>query len=197
MSKQKLTLYQQHKQKWSNGCGHACCDAATKVVLCRGKIPCDILLVGQSPGKSEDVLGKPFVGPAGQLLDHIVNKALIDRSDLRTAFTNIVGCIPRDEEGEVANDPTDEQMKSCKSRLEEFLRIARPKVIVCVGKVAKGWMEQGYLHSVLLPKPKPHLIDIWHPSYIIQSPIAGQSLLIDECIIIIEDAVEKYLKEKE
>lgn len=195
----RLTLYQAHKQKWKDGCNSDSCDHATRRVFARGMIPCDVLILGQSPGRSEDVHGKPFIGPAGNMMDYIIEKSI--PSHIRYALTNVVCCMPiSTEEGgdKKAHDPSEEQLQACKPRLEEFLRICSPRIIVCVGKIVKEWMEQGYLHSVQLPKvksKKPILINILHPSYIMQSPIAGQTLLIDDCVIAIEDAIEKYLKE--
>jgi uracil-DNA glycosylase len=63
-------------QGWGRGCGSNLCPLARKVVLARGTLPCDVLFIGEGPGVSEDVTGRPFVGPAGSLLDHIVNTAL-------------------------------------------------------------------------------------------------------------------------
>lgn len=63
-----------------------------QVVLARGKLPADVLMVGEAPGLSEDVLGAPFTGPAGQLLDRIITATELE--NYRIAFTNLVGCIP-------------------------------------------------------------------------------------------------------
>jgi uracil-DNA glycosylase len=63
------------------------------VVLARGRIPAPILLCGEAPGVSEDVLGSPFIGPAGKLLDHILARAIDGQFDY--CLTNLVGCIPR------------------------------------------------------------------------------------------------------
>ncbi len=206
----RLTVLQQHKEDWSKGCGHTCCGMAKKIVFCRGTIPCDVLFIGEGPGESENITGRPFVGPAGKMLDHIVewsigrfnNQRELDGKEILTvAFTNIVGCIPRDEDNRKAIAPSEEQMEACKPRLEEFIEICMPKLIVAVGKDAQGWLAQGYLHSVKLPKlddgSKPKIMGIYHPSYILRLPKVGQGDLIDECIVNIEDMVEKVFSEKE
>jgi uracil-DNA glycosylase len=76
------------------------------VVLCRGRLPCDVLFVGEAPGVSEDVLGRPFVGPAGKLLDTIVERALDGQYDC--AMTNLVACIPKPVAPVVVNKNTED-----------------------------------------------------------------------------------------
>jgi DNA polymerase len=58
------------------------------LVTARGHVPCDILIIGEAPGASEDIIGRPFVGPAGILLDDILEKSL--DPDIRVAMTNLV-----------------------------------------------------------------------------------------------------------
>lgn len=91
---------------------------------------------------SEDVLGSPFVGPAGQLLDKIIAKALADAllvkpaGSIRIAFTNVVACMPL----KVGSDhrPPQVAIDACHPRLVEFVsQCAQPKVIVLVGDVAR------------------------------------------------------------
>lgn len=65
--------YALHVERWRNGCGAEICEGARKC-LARGSLPADVLFLGEAPGESENVLGRPFVGPAGQLLDHIVER---------------------------------------------------------------------------------------------------------------------------
>lgn len=71
-----LSLYQRHVESWKN-CTRCPAHLHRKhTALVRGSLPCDVLFVGEAPGESEDVLGKPFVGPAGHLFDHIVKRSL-------------------------------------------------------------------------------------------------------------------------
>jgi uracil-DNA glycosylase family 4 len=71
-----MTRFQLFCQKWGEGCGSTQCAGANRVVLVRGSVPCDVLFIGEAPGQSEDVVGRPFVGPAGKLLDRIIEDAL-------------------------------------------------------------------------------------------------------------------------
>ena len=72
----RKSLYQSHCEKWQDGCGAEICELANKVVLCRGRLPCDVLFIGEAPGESENVIGLPFVGPAGKLLDKMIKKGI-------------------------------------------------------------------------------------------------------------------------
>jgi len=112
--------YKQHREKWNDCEKCELCNQRGSVVLARGKIPCDLLFIGEAPGQSEDVLGVPFVGPAGKLLDSIIDQAtLTGRAEYspgsgkpvpnenfpRIAFTNLVSCIPKGEDGNKIQEP--------------------------------------------------------------------------------------------
>lgn len=145
---------QAHSQKWER-CDK--CDIglfAHKHVFARGTLPCDILFVGEAPGKAEDVEGIPFVGKAGKLLDQWITAAgtaevlapdgvqlmgdLISRT-FTYAITNVVLCRPCDARGEPNRRPTFTEIENCRPRLNEFiLRAARPKALVLLGSVAKS-----------------------------------------------------------
>lgn len=183
-----LTPLQQFCDRWKDGCGSTLCDKATKIVLCRGQIPADVLLVGESPGISEDVMGVPFVGPAGMLLDKIVSISLPEK--VRVAFCNLVGCLPK-VEGE-KQEPDPESILKCQPRLVEFIKLANPKLIVCVGKLSEKWMEPGYKKSPKIGKVP--LCSITHPAAILRAPIAGQSLVKKRCIVLLNSAWNKIVK---
>lgn len=161
--------WQMHVQRWSN-C-HACklCETRRNVVLARGQITSDVVFIGEAPGKSEDTLASPFEGPAGQLLDEIVNRSVgrFHRT-LRVSFSNLIACIPWDEvENNKTAKPPDWAVEACKPRLQEFLAIADPRLLVCVGKEALYWLQPGFRSSVKLPK-KIEQVDINHPSWMLQ-----------------------------
>lgn len=183
----ELSQWQAHVQKWKGGCGSHVCSSANKVVLAKGKIPCDVLFVGEGPGRSEDVVGRPFVGPAGQLLDLIVERSI--PKDVRVAFTNMVCCIPINEHGEV-EEPSDDQVESCQERLEELMQIANPKLIVCVGKISQSWLEQGYRHSFKVPTGVKQ-INITHPAAILRANLAVKGLMVQRSVVTIRTAIEE------
>lgn len=215
----RLSLLQEHRVRWAGGCGAEICSGATRVI-CRGTVPCDVLLIGEAPGESENALGKPFIGPAGKLLDRIVRDALapvplcatcglVRRNDLgadwicnqgharrdghggrdvTTAFTNLVCCIPREADGDKAAAPNDEDVECCRPRLEEFVRIASPRLVVAVGSLARDYLDPKLKGHVELPEGV-RTVAIKHPAAILRSPTASQGLDVQRCVVQIRDAV--------
>lgn len=186
-----LSPYKAHCQRWEGGCGAEICLTATRRVFARGKLPCDVLFVGEAPGKSEDLIGEPFVGPAGIKLNDMISRALADfpEHEFRIAFTNLVSCIPLAENSEKFEEPPDEAIQACKPRLEEFLQIANPRLILATGKHAEDWLAQGYKHSVKLHRPDVRIVPIMHPAAILRAPYAAKSLLTKRTIATISDAL--------
>lgn len=186
-----MTTYLQHVRQWE-GC-EACKlhRGRRNMVFARGQIPADLVFIGEAPGESEDVIGRPFVGPAGRLLQDIIDDALQYRPATRFALTNLVCCIPRDEEGGKAGEPTDDAVRACEPRLEEFIRLARPKLLVLVGSLAERHVPK-MLFSAGLLKTLP-TVAIVHPAYILRIPLAARSLQIKRAVVTIQNAIEKYL----
>jgi uracil-DNA glycosylase len=196
-SKQGLTPLQHFVERWKHGCGSDLCRAARKVVLGKGSVPCDVLFVGEAPGESENVIGQPFVGPAGRLLDHIVNEAIAPQGILKhsVAFCNLVCCIPRDPEGGKLRQPDDEDIRACADRLKHFVRICDPRLIVCVGAVARDWLDEKRRDHVDLHRFVPR-VDITHPAAVLRANIAQQGLMVQRAVVAIASAVEKYVESK-
>lgn len=178
----KVSLFAQHVNKW-NGCTK--CELhehRTKMVFAKGKLPCDLLFIGEAPGRSEDVLGIPFVGPAGKLLDEIIADSI--PTDLRLAFTNLVCCIPLDETGlEKISEPHKEHIEACKWRLSEFASIAKPRLYVCVGQLSRKWIDK------VIPHRTTPLVEIVHPAAILRQPNeAMKSFAIKKAIVTLQAA---------
>lgn len=187
-----MTRFQLHCQTWKDGCGSEFCDGAKKV-LWRGDIPCDILFIGEAPGKSENSAGIPFHpgAPAGKLLVHIVKRSV--PPTYKVGYTNIVSCIPRDPDStDKLTEPSIEQISSCKPRLEEIISIANPRLIIAVGQAAKATLERGYTVSVKIPE-NCTVVHIHHPAFILRQTTAFQGLEVQRCCITIKDAI--YLLE--
>lgn len=170
-----MTLFQSHCERWRNCQACLLCRSRNRVVLARGKIPAEVLFVGEAPGDSEDVVGKPFVGPAGRLLDYIVNRALDGQHDY--AMTNLVCCIPKDS-GNSKGEPPKEAILTCKPRLTEFIDICSSKVVIAVGLLAQRHLPAEILTASIL-----------HPAAILRMDVSQQSLAIKRCIVTVEDAV--------
>lgn len=110
---------------------HACPLARTRTSVVFGVGPerSDVVFVGEGPGQQEDLMGEPFVGPAGKLLDDMLS--IIDLSRENSYIANIVKCRPPNN-----RDPLPEEQDACIGYLEEQLRILKPRIIVCLGRIA-------------------------------------------------------------
>lgn len=150
-----MSKWTEHVLRWRDCELCSLCETRNKVVLLRGQIPCDVLFVGEAPGESEDVFGKPFYGPAGNLLERMLsdagwNVADHDIEPVRRAFTNLIGCLPQEEDTEreglgskwKLREPTKEEIKACAPRLREIVEITRPRVILLVGRLAENWVPK-------------------------------------------------------
>ena len=110
-------------------------------------------------------------------------------------MTNLVACIPTDQEGKKAGQPDGDYIEACQPRLEELIEIADPKLIVTVGALARKWMEQGFKSSVRV-NPKISFCDIIHPAAILRANISQRDITVQRCIITIQKAIEEVLDPK-
>lgn len=213
--------YQHHRECWKDCTRCHLHETRNRVVLARGVLPCDILFVGEAPGKSEDVLrggipgiGRPFVGPAGQLLDDIIAESIgkakgrewydygpmHPASRYRYALTNLVACIPVDPEtGSKDGQPKPVSIKACAPRLVELFRLAKPRLVVAVGGLSSTWLDRNRQANVWKaakwsPTKFPPMVDILHPAYILRKSLSQKRLLTDQCVADITEAVEDYLE---
>jgi len=116
---------------------------AHRHVLGTGPNDSEILVVGEAPGRTEDVLGEPFVGRAGRLFNEMLREVGLERSKL--FITNLVACRPCEDANALNRAPSELEVQKCSSRLEELLWLLKPKVILLVGRQA-----QQYGHELLL-----------------------------------------------
>ena len=114
---------------------HSCrrcglCEGRNHVVFGVGNREADILFVGEGPGQQEDLLGEPFVGPAGKLLDEML--CIIDLDRKKNCYiANIVKCRPPNN-----RDPEEGEQEACIGYLRRQVALVRPKIIVCLGRIA-------------------------------------------------------------
>lgn len=153
-------------------------------MLFRGHLPCDVLFIGEAPGESEDSIGVPFIGPAGGMLDSLMfqsypadgNCIELRRGEVgnamgRTSYaiTNIVACIPRSPvaigTGELRT-PHKEEAAACQPRLSEILHMASPKLVVCLGDIAKRFFAP--LIKAKTGGWQGHTLHLIHPSRILR-----------------------------
>lgn len=187
---QRISLFQAHVARWSNCTRCALHETRQHVVLARGKIPADILIVGEGPGQSEDALGQPFVGPAGALLDHVIASSIGDNgAEFRYAVTNAVACLPTDEDGVKAHVPPDMvEIAACAPRLQEFYAMVQPRLLVCVGATARDYLD------IALPKKfrgDVLVCAIKHPAAIIRVATVIRGLEVQRCIVAINQGLDE------
>ena len=147
-----------------------CALAATRsnVVFGVGPQDAEILFVGEGPGQQEDLQGEPFVGAAGQLLDDMLSIIGLGRHNCYIA--NIVKCRPPQN-----RDPLQEEQDACIPWLRMQTRLLRPKIIVCLGRIAAmkliredfrisrehgQWFEKGGIRFIALYHPSALLRDV-------------------------------------
>jgi DNA polymerase len=181
----QLSPYAHHVVNWQDCDKCELCETRTKVVLARGTVPAPLLFIGEAPGASEDLIGQPFVGPAGSLLDSI-----IERADIRCkyAMTNLVACIPKENSGKKTHVPPDASIKACSPRLREFYMLCEPSGIVLVGTLAHKWVPK--LLAGCLSKPELPMLEIIHPAAILRAKVFQQDPAVRRCIAQLADFVD-------
>jgi uracil-DNA glycosylase len=94
-----------------------------------GQLSAKIMFIGEAPGRSEDEKGRPFVGAAGRILDELLKKAGIERSEV--FITNIVKCRPPNN-----RVPKEDELTACRPYLDKQIALIKPKVICILGRTA-------------------------------------------------------------
>jgi len=185
----KETPYGLHKKRWKNCTDCVLCKTRNRIVLGSGKIPCDVLFIGEAPGRSENILGKAFVGPAGALLDRMIEASGLCMLDV--AKTNLVGCIPL-ENGAKLGEPDIQYIETCRPRLADFAFVCRPKVVVRVGKLVKQEVPgQATLGKCQWLKGKPlEFYDIIHPAAILRLDVSQKGLAIQRCVVTLHEITD-------
>jgi uracil-DNA glycosylase len=109
---------------------------ATQTVFGEGTSNARVMLVGEQPGDREDLSGRPFVGPAGKLLDRALEDAGIDRAAVYV--TNVVKHFKFEPRGKrrIHKKPAADEISACRPWLEAELAVVKPKAIVCLGATA-------------------------------------------------------------
>jgi len=109
---------------------------ATQAVFGEGARRAEVMLVGEQPGDKEDLAGRPFVGPAGRLLDEALEEAGIDRA--QTYVTNAVKHFKWQAKGKrrIHQKPSWSEQVACRPWLDAELVVVQPRVLVCLGATA-------------------------------------------------------------
>ncbi|MBG90467.1 MAG: uracil-DNA glycosylase [Actinobacteria bacterium] len=146
----------------------------TQVVLGDGPIPCDIMLIGEGPGKEEDLKGKPFIGRSGKLLTQTFESVGIQR-DTQLYITNTVKCRPPNN-----RTPLSKEIKAYKPFLIKELHLVKPKILLLVGTPAFKTIVESTLpiskaRGKWIQAPVPYMdnpleiMPLFHPSYLLRN----------------------------
>lgn len=177
-----MSAWTDHVARWKDCTKCPLAQQRDRICLGRGTVPCDVLFIGEAPGASEDALGKPFMGPAGHLLDQMIGQSL--PPGVSHAMTNLVACFPRDAKLRGDNEPEHGEILDCRPRLVEFINLAQPRLIVCVGVLATA-----YIHGNTGPR-----VSIDHPAWILRMPLAQKNMAVQRNVVVLRCAVEDMLQ---
>ncbi len=144
------------------------CETRTNVVFGRGNPNAKLLFVGEGPGEQEDKTGEPFVGRAGQLLDQYLEVMGFTKDDYYIA--NIVKCRPPQN-----RDPSPKEQDCCIGYLREQVRLIRPKIIACLGRIAAmRIIDKNYKvtkqHGEMIRRGNLYLTGTFHPAALLRTP---------------------------
>src|SRR5438477_2292811 len=151
-------------------------ERGTQTVFGEGARHAEVIFVGEQPGNEEDLAGKPFVGPAGRLLDDALIEAGIDRT--QTYVTNVVKHFKWEPRGKrrIHKKPNTREIVDCRPWLEDEIRLLKPNIIVCLGATAAQSLlgpqfrvtkQRGqFIESTLAP----YIVATVHPSSILRAP---------------------------
>jgi len=161
-----------------NNC--AKCDlhkSRTNAVFGKGPIDAGVMLIGEAPGREEDIQGVPFVGRAGKKLDSILAEAGIDFDEV--FITNVVKCRPPGN-----RNPENYEMMKCNPYLLEQIRVISPEVIVLLGNIALS-LVTGTASGITKMRGKTleymsiPAIPTFHPAYILRNP-GSEKIVIED-----------------
>ncbi len=148
----------------------------TKYVPGEGNPNAKIVLIGEAPGREEDLQGKPFVGNAGKLLTELLSSVGLKREDV--FICNVLKCRPPNN-----RDPTLEEIKACGGYLIRQLNVIKPEVIVCLGRFAAKFVFEyfglqfesiskvkGKIFEVERWGKKIKVVPLYHPAAVLYRP---------------------------
>jgi uracil-DNA glycosylase family protein len=146
----------------------------TQTVFGEGAPSAEIMLVGEQPGDQEDRKGRPFVGPAGRLLDEALDAAGIDRR--RAYLTNVVkhfNWVPKGKR-RIHRKPNLEHIAACRPWLDSELKVVKPRALVCLGATAaqallgRDFRVTKQRGELLVSELAPIVMATVHPSSIVR-----------------------------
>ena len=153
------------------------CQYRHNVVFGVGDPNSELMFIGEGPGENEDLQGEPFVGAAGKLLDDMLEMIDLHRSQVYIA--NVVKCRPPRN-----RDPLGEEQAACRHWLDSQLDIIRPKLIVCLGRIAAAALIKPDFkitreHGVWYDIGGVRAMAIYHPAALLRDPGKRPETFVD------------------
>lgn len=150
---------------------HKCelCQTRTHVVFGTGNRNAEVMFIGEGPGENEDLQGEPFVGRGGQLLDKMLTAVDLDRKK-NIYIGNMVKCRPPKN-----RDPRPEEQEMCIDWLRNQVKLIRPKIIVCLGRIAAAKIIKSDIkitkeHGIFFEKNGVLMMAMLHPAAVLRDP---------------------------
>ena len=153
------------------------CDTRTNIVFGDGSADARVMIIGEAPGKNEDLEGRPFVGAAGKLLDELLEQAGLSRDDIFIA--NVLKCRPPSN-----RDPKPEEIEQCADYLRNQVRAISPEVIVTLGNFATRFIlktDRGItsMRGRFYKTGRFLVFPVFHPAAALYDPTKRETLMDD------------------
>ncbi|NMA25309.1 MAG: uracil-DNA glycosylase [Clostridiales bacterium] len=153
-------------------------ETRTNVVFGVGNTGAEVLFVGEGPGEQEDLKAEPFVGRAGKLLDDMLKIIGLDRKK-NIYIANIVKCRPPNN-----RDPLNVEQDACIDWLRAQFRLLRPKIVVCLGRIAANRLIDGDFritrdHGRWYDKDGVRFTALYHPAALLRDPGRRPETFVD------------------
>lgn len=142
------------------------CEGRNSIVISDGDPHAEIMFIGEGPGREEDEQGVPFVGAAGRLFNYHLEEAGLKREEIY--ICNIVKCRPPQN-----RDPFNDEAEACLPFLRAQIALVRPKVIVCLGRIAAKYVYDSEIQiskqrGQVKKKGAFYVIPTYHPAALLR-----------------------------
>ncbi|MBO4848389.1 MAG: uracil-DNA glycosylase [Clostridia bacterium] len=155
------------------------CEKRTNIVVADGDPHAEIMFIGEGPGREEDEQGVPFVGAAGLLFNYLLEEVGLERKSIY--ICNIVKCRPPQN-----RDPFPDEAEACLPYLRAQIALVRPKVIVCLGRIAARYV---YDRDIQISRQRGqikkagifYVIPTYHPAALLRRQEFTNDFVYDLC----------------
>ena len=178
------------KEKVSNCKNCSLYESRKSIVFGDGDLDRPWMFIGDAPGESEDLSGKPFVGAAGMLLDKMILAMKLKRYS-NTYITNVIKCHPPNN-----RSPNYSEINNCQNYLFQQINLINPLIIITLGKIAantilKNNVALNVLRGKIHQHNKINVLCTYHPSYLLRNPAEKRKSWEDLCMAL------DFIKRKE